>query len=73
MSEEALAGPGKYDPEATIVRELTAAEGVGVIVAGGNRGAGFSVQGSAAFIAALPDILESIARGIREQRRGLGH
>lgn len=60
-------GPGKYDAEATVVRERTGAAGVALIIVGGDRGAGFSVQGSARFIAQLPDILEDMARDIRAQ------
>jgi len=37
-------GPGKYDALATHVREQSDAEGVVVIVLGGNKGNGFSVQ-----------------------------
>jgi hypothetical protein len=62
-------GPGKYDDEATLVRERTEAQGVIVIVAGGNKGAGFSVQGTVMFIATLPDTLEEVARQIRMQMR----
>lgn len=61
-------GPGKYDAEATVVRESTSAFGVALIIVGGDRGAGFSVQGSASFIAQLPDILEDMARDIRAQQ-----
>lgn len=38
------AGPGKYDDLATYVRENSNAKGVVVIVLGGDRGSGFSVQ-----------------------------
>lgn len=37
-------GPGKYDGYATWIRELTDAAGVCVMVIGGNKGTGFSVQ-----------------------------
>jgi hypothetical protein len=37
-------GPGKYDDVATTARELTGARAVVVIVLGGNKGSGFSVQ-----------------------------
>jgi len=68
--ESAQDGPGKYDDEATMVRAMTGAtQGVGIIVAGGNRGTGFSVQGSEDFIKSLPDILEIMARAIRAQQR----
>ncbi len=60
-------GPGKYDDEATMVRLGTRAEGVALIVCGGDRGAGFAVQGSLQFVETLPDILEDVARSIRAQ------
>jgi hypothetical protein len=37
-------GPGKYDPECTAVRLATRAETVILVVIGGDRGNGFSVQ-----------------------------
>jgi hypothetical protein len=37
-------GAGKYDELATLVRETTQAEAAVVLVGGGNRGDGFSVQ-----------------------------
>ena len=63
-------GPGKYDALATFCMEDTGAEGVGVIVVGGKLGAGFSVQGTERFVRSLPDILETMARGIREDLDG---
>jgi DNA-binding XRE family transcriptional regulator len=62
-------GPGKYDDVCTMVREQV---GIGdrpggaiVIVIGGNRGQGFSVQADLATTVALPEILENIASAIR--------
>lgn len=37
-------GPGKYDKECTIIRATCEAQGVVLMVLGGNRGSGFSVQ-----------------------------
>lgn len=37
-------GPGKYDDLATYVREQAKAEGVLLVVLGGNRGHGFELQ-----------------------------
>lgn len=37
-------GPGKYDELATLVLERAEAAGVVVIIVGGTKGAGFSVQ-----------------------------
>lgn len=63
-----LNGPGKYDAEATLVREQSGAPCVAVIVIGGNRGSGFSVQGQMPFIKALPELLENMASAIRAQQ-----
>lgn len=54
-------GAGKYDHETTLLREVTGAEGVMLIVLGGNAGNGFSVQASAAVQARLPELLRTIA------------
>lgn len=59
-------GPGKYDDLATIVRERSNARAVMVIVLGGNKGAGFSVQcEDPAVLAFLPDLLDQISADIR--------
>lgn len=57
---------GKYDEECTFMREHTRAEGVVLVVLNGERGTGFSVQGPMHVHAALPDVLEHIAREIRK-------
>jgi len=68
-------GPGKYDDVCTHVREQVgiADEGQGggviVIVLGGNRGNGFACQADLATTLALPDMLEHIAKQIREVKR----
>lgn len=54
-------GPGKYDDEATIVMERTRANGTVVIVIGGNKGEGFSVQGTLPVMLMLPMMLRTIA------------
>ena len=54
-------GPGKYDAEATMVREATNAQGVVVIVVGGDRGEGFSCQASLPITLGLPAMLRSMA------------
>lgn len=59
-------GPGIYDELATELREQTHALGVAVVVIAGSKGSGFSVQGPMAVQASLPDILESMARQLRE-------
>lgn len=59
-------GPGKYDDMATVVQNATSAEAVIVIVVGGNRGHGFSVQGTEETLKAVPSLLDMVARTIRE-------
>jgi hypothetical protein len=62
-------GPGKYDDLATLVREragITEDGGVIVIVLGGNRGNGFACQADLRTTLLLPDLLEDMARQIRE-------
>lgn len=62
-------GPGKYDDLATLVVERVGTTelggGVVVIVLGGNRGSGFSVQADLVTTVALPAILENVAAEIR--------
>lgn len=58
-------GPGKYDDLCTYVREQAKAQGVLLIVLGGERGSGFSCQAGLADTLLLPEILEHIAAEIR--------
>jgi hypothetical protein len=44
MSTRGIDSGGKYGPEATAVRLVTSAQLVMLLVVGGNRGDGFSVQ-----------------------------
>jgi hypothetical protein len=41
-----MIGPGKYDPVCTVAREATKAEVAIVIIINGDKGSGFSAQGS---------------------------
>lgn len=59
-------GPGKYDDLCTDVRERSAASGAIVIVVGGNRGTGFSCQATLEVLATLPELLETVAREMRQ-------
>ena len=59
-------GPGKYDDICTTVREQTQAAAAIVIIVGGTKGSGFSVQATGHELAQLPDILEHLARQIRQ-------
>jgi subtilisin family serine protease len=54
-------GPGKYDDLATAVRSAAVARGVIVVVFGGNRGSGFSVQADGPTTLQLPKILRDLA------------
>lgn len=58
---------GKYDAEASEMRKRLEAEGIAFIVAGGNKGSGFSVQGNMKFMVLLPEILEEAAASMRRQ------
>lgn len=66
-----LIGAGKYDDEATMLRYLSGAQGVVVIVFGGQHGHGFSVQGPASLTAALPDMLREMANQIENDAKGI--
>lgn len=59
-----MIGPGKYENEATYVREETNAEAVVVCVIGGKLGSGFSVQAPAYILSELPRMLRAMADGI---------
>jgi hypothetical protein len=61
-------GPGKYDDLCTEVREKAQARGVIVIVFDGNKGSGFSCQTDLLVMKQLPDILEDMARQIRNSK-----
>lgn len=59
-------GPGKYDAEVTELRERLKAAGVVLIVIRGERGDGFSAQLPMAQTLLIADMLETVARQIRE-------
>lgn len=63
-------GPGKYDDLCTVVRDSAKADAAIVIIHGGERGNGFSVQGPFEFALSLPAILRSVADNIEETMRG---
>lgn len=60
-------GPGKYDDLCTEIRNRTLADGVVLIVLGGVRGPGFSVQLPFELRHRLPDILETMVQSIRAE------
>jgi len=59
-------GPGKYDKEATTIRKATNADGVVLIIIGGNKGDGFSCQASLEVHLTLPEILKNVANQVEE-------
>jgi hypothetical protein len=59
-------GPGKYDDVATMALRETRASGVIVIVVGGDRGSGFSVQAVEGVALDLPQILRTMADQIEK-------
>jgi len=59
-------GPGKYHRECTQIREAVKAQGVLLIVFGGDRGNGFDAQLPLTLTLQVADILEDVARQIRE-------
>jgi len=63
------AGPGKYDDLATFVREQTSAVGVALIIIGGVKGHGFSVQALTQTVSAeLPRLLRQMADQIEKSQ-----
>ena len=63
-------GPGKYDDLATYVREQVGIDdktggGVAVIVIGGNKGNGFSVQADFVTSLKLVEVLQSMVNQMR--------
>jgi hypothetical protein len=65
MAKTTVENPGIYDDECTQVRKETQARGVVLLVVGGNKGGGFSVQVEPAILPVLPEILEEAAKQIR--------
>lgn len=62
-------GPGKYDDLCTYAREQSNAAAAIVIVVGGDKGHGFSVQANATAALALPALLEQIAAEMRRNQQ----
>lgn len=58
-------GAGKYDYLCTYAREHSNAEGVALIVLNGDKGSGFSVQGSRQTLMVLSDLLEFLLKEIK--------
>jgi len=62
-------GAGVYDDVCTMARETTQADGAIVMILGGNKGSGFSVQVEQERIHELPAVLENIAAQLRADIR----
>jgi hypothetical protein len=62
-------GPGKYDDLCALVRNRAMARGAIVIVLGGSKGSGFSLQGDEELTRRLPEILEEMIPQIRAALR----
>jgi hypothetical protein len=62
-------GPGKYDDVCTAARERASAIGALVVIFGGEKGDGFSMQATPAITLALPAILRLLADDV--ERDGL--
>jgi len=58
--------PGKYDAVCTAVREETKADGVLLVIWGGPKGNGLSWDGNMFITMAMPDLLETLAKIIRD-------
>jgi hypothetical protein len=74
-----MIGPGKYDDVCTTVRHMVGltedgdrSGGVVLIVFNGDRGHGFSVQCEAEFLLRMPEMLEELARQLRNDVSKMG-
>ncbi len=66
-------GKGKYDDACTVLREATNAAGAVIVVIDGIHGSGFSCQASPERTAELPEMLELLAKQIREDLKNAHH
>lgn len=60
-------GPGKYDDECTQIREQTGAEVVLVVVLGGAKGHGFSMQSRGRPPIDVAELLRNVAKEIEAE------
>lgn len=68
-----MLGPGKYDQQAEQLLKELSAQGLLLIVIGGNRGTGMSVKSDPVLLAALPTVLRHTADMIEgEVKKDLG-
>lgn len=66
-------GPGKYDDECELVRKITKADGVMVLVFGGHNGSGFSAQFSQPLGAVVAQVLRDVADQIEADLAPVTH
>ena len=69
-----MIGPGKYAAACTAAREMTGAKVAIVIILGGDKGSGFSVQGevnTTITVEHVADLLESVAAELRRDAERL--
>jgi hypothetical protein len=65
-------GPGKYDEVCTVAREATNAKATILIIVGGKRGSGFSMQiADTTIMLDLPATLRGIAEELERDSRGI--
>lgn len=62
-----MPGAGKYDELCTYVRTQASAKSVVLLIVGGNKGDGFSVQANPEDILGIPEFLRTLATGIQAQ------
>jgi hypothetical protein len=66
-------GAGKYDDLCTYVRETADADGAIVIIFGGNKGGGMSIQGNLSVLTSAPDILRAVIDEIERSQPTTPH
>lgn len=64
-------GQGEYDAELTEAKRQCGATSAVLIVLDGARGPGFACQATLEHLLTLPEVLELIAKQIREDRRSI--
>ena len=69
-SGPAMRGPGKYDSELTAACKSADADSGILIILGGDRGSGFSVQATLDVIVSMPDLLRKLADEVEQDLAG---
>ena len=64
-----MLGGGHYEDACTVARESPRARGAILIIIGGEDGSGFSCQCDSETLMRLPEILETMARQLRTDRK----